>query len=941
MGVVTREGNAPLGGLRLNGGSNAKATQLVVGSVKGPECSDNSEIEGDFNGTVVGDKIDGDINGSAVLQSDNTDELQLASAEVDRIDTDIASVSHSVGGSRARAVVASVTMDTMSQVDVVRKTRHAQEFLDSIHDDGKSSIGVAVETGGRKNNKVIPPDALTSGERPRVWNFFLSLLKRFQQRGFIGAGGSDFPDIDYDRVHRTVIHGVRPDFIEDAPDPLPKSSRRNLIPEDNSPQSVWTDEQVSLMAESKMIKPEPYPGFARIISMLFLVDKDGGDGFRLIMDVREFNKWCVHKKFSLHTLNKGRYVYFDLVALATDDLTSSYGHLRIHPEIQQYIAFRRRGVTWIALASPYGAAPLPELFQSVASIGPRINYSVGLSPLLLTAEAWTDVACGRRPMPPAKHRYSILIKQYLDDFMKAARSSLRSMSGVLVQGDDVLPLFKLLAESFRGLMRALGWVISPKSQPVRQVNKFIGFDVHAKLKGGSFGIPVKKVSKNVRIFKELLTRPSWTVREMAALASRILQFKLIWHQRASMLARPLYFRLAKEVTSKSSWNDTILPEPIEREMVEAALLLLEGPKAILLADVIVEHREKARLWAKAGWDKADATGDLSCILVSGDSSDYMMGAWVTEMPWERAATDLEHKIVQNSHKLAFWSSLSVVKQRREIEAGDEIVFYQLLTPVEREESSAYRELLLMVRFYDDEKRMSELIKRLDRAMDKALFHATDSQAAYLMLMKGASGSPRCHRLVMLLWDLTQPLRERFGWFCGWMPREAPAARIADEFSKTKNHVLEHAVFSSLPKKFDFDFVFDLDAFASVDDVMLDASGIPLPFCSRSMHQESLGDGRAFPWTGRTVWAFPPPEIDMLVEIALIKATQHDGVAVVCLASWQYHKHRARYRSFPFTNRFVLEAGSSKRIKSGPGAGENRLVFEPSRFKLVLLLFDHR
>ena len=895
--------------------------------------------------------VAGQHSGAGVNSFTVSDEVDLDEQEVANVQEDIAKV---LGSSQTepRGRVTAVDIPSMSASDMARKSRHAEQFLASIHDDGYSSLGVDLPCGGvddvnpgetkeRKNNKVIPPDALTSGERPRVWSFCIEVLKKFQKRGFLGAGGSDFPNIDYDRVLRTVKEGVRPEFIDEAPEKLPRSRRRNLIPEDESLPSVWTDEQVSMMAKGKMIMKEPYPGFARIISMLFLVDKDGGGGYRLIMDVREFNKWCKKKGFSLHTLNKGRYVYYDLAGLATDDLTSSYGHLRIHPDIQPYIAFRRRGITWIVLASPYGMSPLPELFQSCASIGPRINYSVGLSPLLLTAKDWTDVATGRRPMPAPKDRYSIVIKQFLDDYMKAARSSLRSMSGVIVQGDNVLPLFKLLAESFRGLMRALGFVISPKSQPVKQVNKFIGFDIFAKLKGGSFGIPVKKVTKNATIFREAVAKATWTVRETAALASRILQFKLIWHQRASMIARPLYFRLGREVTDKSSWNDVLVPEPLEREMVQAALDLLVGPKRIITAPVIVQHREFARLWAAKAWDDLKRTGNCSGILVSGDSSDYMIGAWVTELPFEKLANVLEHKIVANGHKLKFWSSLSVVEQRKEIEAGDGLVFTQMLTPDEQLESSTWRELLLIARFYQDEKRMAELFRLLERAGGKALFHATDSQAAFLMLMKGASGSPRCHRLVMLIWDLTEPLRRKFGWFCGWMPREAAAARIADEFSKTKNHVLQREVFAALPQKFGFDFTFDLDAFSSWDDAMVDASGKRLPFCSRTMQQESLGDGRSFPWQGRTVWAFPTPEVDMLVEIALNKAESHDGVAVVCLASWQYLKHHARYRSYSFVKKFELPPGSSRRILRGPGQGTNGVVYTPSRFKLVLLVFDHR
>ena len=845
-----------------------------------------------------------------------------------------------IGASTASTTVVVSDKLEMSQDDVRRKVLQAESFLDSIRDDGESSIAVDT-TPGRKNNKVIPPDALTGGERSQVWESYLGWLEKHQSRGY-KCGDPDFPPINLNRVRKTVMHGVNAEFIEGAPDPLPRSSNRNLIKEDNSAEAVWTDQQVKAMHDGKMIRLEKYPGEARILAMLFLVDKGGGSGFRLIMDVREFNKWCKKTGFTLHTLSGGRYVYWDLVGMATDDLTSSYGHLRLHEDIQRYVAFTWRGVTYIVLAAPYGMRILPEIFQATASIAPRINYLIGLSPLLVTAQDWTDVAMGRRKMPDAKDRYVICIKQYLDDYMKACKAALRSKSNVLVPQDEVLPLFKLLSESFRALMMSMGWVLSPKSQrDVEAVNEFTGFNVHTALKGGRFGIPVKKVNKNVKIFKDALAKEWWSLREMAAMASRILQFKLIWFADASMFARPLYFRLAKEVTNRSSWNDLVRPGTMELDMIREALNLLEGPNCRLTAGVIDSHKQCVRCFDSQYWDVFNSEAGDPPTIVAGDVSDYMMANYTTSMSLDLLASVVERKIREEGHHLSLWKKLSVQEQRRDIESSDEIVWWKLLFPDERTRSSAYRELLNILRFYQDTKIFEALVVRMEQAPNKRMIHTTDSQCVALMLAKGAAGVPDCHNLVMQIRTITKPLRKRFDWFCAWLPREAVASQIADEMSKTKNHLIRRSVFASLTEKFGFDFEFNLDAYATEDEVVQGSNGKPLAFCSRSWHQSSLGDGRTFSWSGYTVWAFPPPEVDMLVEEALNKATHHDGVAVVCLAQWQYRKFSGRYRSLPYTKKYQLEAGSSIRIKCGPGSGKNEIQYEPSRFKLMLLVFDNR
>ena len=74
----------------------------------------------------------------------------------------------------------------------------------------------------------------------------------------------------------------------------------------------------------------------------FMVPKHDG-GHRLIIDMRPINKYFPHCKVSYETLSWLSDAPRQTVAAASVNLSSGYHHLRLHPELQQYMCFQMEG----------------------------------------------------------------------------------------------------------------------------------------------------------------------------------------------------------------------------------------------------------------------------------------------------------------------------------------------------------------------------------------------------------------------------------------------------------------------------------------------------------------------------------------------------------------------------------------------------------------------
>ena len=756
-------------------------------------------------------------------------------------------------------------------------------------------VGAAVDEQEISRSDTAPQNTVINPGRLRdhwpMWSYMITALREYQDT-HSGPLEDGWWRLDYDQISSIILEGLRFEF-NDLGTP-PRWSKGNYIPPGH--QSVWFLNQVLEMVKMNIVV-EVEASEAWMIHACFLVPKSNG-GWRICMDLRELNKYLDTTKFSLCSLNKCRYAYFDLAGSDVDDLSSGYQHVNVHPDFQKYLGFRAGGRTFLMRWPGFGLNILPYIFQSIASVPVRFNMLVGVSHKLCTAEDWSKVATGALKLPSPGNRASIFIHLFLDDFNKKYKSLMRTKDRKVVPAKILPSRIIAWSASFTALLKACGFVTSAKSSSNPfAVNTFLGFNIEHELGGGCFGIPLKKRQKNIAVFKEALSLPSWSFRYTAALSSRILQFKLIWGNDASTLAQPLYSHLAREMKLSSTWDSALVPCALDKEMVHEALALLDGPTPLLRAPVLDRFAECIRMWEEGNWKAfRDSNGNDPNILF-GDSAEVKGGAYMTSLPMDIAVSGLEHDIVKNHKHLSFWKALSIDEKVAAIIQGDDLIFFAGMTEEEIKGSSTYREMLVIAKLYADPAAHARIVGMMESSGRKSLLHATDSQAVRSILHRGRSCVPIIHELVLSIRKTTRLLRTKYGLFFGWVRRNHPHAEVADAFSKLAGWQIDKKRFEVLHQKFNF----TLDAFAAVDEVVHDTKGEALPFCSRAISARSLGDARCTPWkTDDTVWCFPPPKVEFLVEEAMRRCASHPGVSLLVVPGWLYAKMKTRLLSLPFS-----------------------------------------
>jgi len=179
-----------------------------------------------------------------------------------------------------------------------------------------------------------------------------------------------------------------------------------------------------------------------------------------------------------------------------------------------------------------------------------------------------------------------------------------------------------------------------------------------------------------------------------------------------------------------------------------------------------------------------------------------------------------------------------------------------------------------------------------------------SKSASTILQRGSSRHPHLHRLCLRIYDATRILRHDCGWCVGWIPREQNKA--ADAGSKLlRDWQITPKAFNILSEEFHF----TMDAFAS----QAERPSASLPFCSRYICSEALGDTRVVSWDNHHLWCFPPATL-LMVSLAIRKWKLSSNTRMVlCIPAyhtadywpvvWNAPWHS--YRSSPATNFFKV------------------------------------
>jgi len=204
---------------------------------------------------------------------------------------------------------------------------------------------------------------------------------------------------------------------------------------------------------------------------MFVVDKAGGSGRRLIIDMRSLNSELEQIPFSLAPamFHRNRDILSKANGLFVLDFTSSFQHVEIHVDHQRHFGIAWCGEEYLMTCAPYGCSSVPEMFQTVASIFRAVAVKVGLSPTLTSPDSWeraiTDDSSMDLPgssFPPASH-FPIETRQYLDDTWGPTFPTVTSLSRASLNTAESAALTPLLIRSLEALAKCFGWTISPKS----------------------------------------------------------------------------------------------------------------------------------------------------------------------------------------------------------------------------------------------------------------------------------------------------------------------------------------------------------------------------------------------------------------------------------------------------------------------------------------------
>jgi len=723
-----------------------------------------------------------------------------------------------------------------------------------------------------------------------------------------------------------VETGYRLPFLPSSTTPLRKHDV--FLPNHIKPSqedSPWVTRQLALMLHAGVIRKRRPLDRGATFSPMFVVDKAGGSGRRLIIDMRSLNSELEQIPFSLAPamLHRNRDILSKANGLFVLDFTSSFQHVEIHVDHQRHFGIAWCGEEYLMTCAPYGCSSVPEMFQTVASIFRAVAVKVGLSPTLTSPDSWeraiTDDSSMDLPgssFPPASH-FPIETRQYLDDTWGPTFPTVTSLSRASLNTAESAALTPLLIRSLEALAKCFGWTISPKSHldHTDPDNIVLGFHVRFPPDGEPyFQIPAAKITRYHDTLAHLLQAPSWSALQVAKVLGQINHLWLVWLDLTAIVSRPLYDFVAEQA---GKWNTRVIPTHTQRETLVLAMSALQGQNPTIRSPVKPVSLDIAEQLAVSGTTTVPATQMFT------DASDHATGMFLTERPRDEALRARRYTIFQHGR-------------------GSRAAWKMLLDP-QFDESSTYRELQAILDAYSD-----EILKSLGRS-SRPLVHNIDSQAAWHILHSGSSRSPRCHSLAVRIFFRLAPLRViRPVVFC-WIPRELNQA--ADFVSKGAH---DYRVAPALFLALDSVLHFTLDLFASESERVKGHQGL-VPFASFFQSDSSLGDGRRVPFASNgTTWVFPPHG---LASLALRRCKQSDSPSALLLPCWRAHpSNRAsndgRKYSIPDGRTAVARADvfghsaqfirippgfASKRLSSLDSAGNSRT--ERCRHAMRLVLFN--
>ncbi|KAK3277816.1 hypothetical protein CYMTET_14201 [Cymbomonas tetramitiformis] len=340
-----------------------------------------------------------------------------------------------------------------------------------------------------------------------------------------------------------ITHGVKLRWKRGSPPPFDHGvSLRDATRQ----QQVWLDAE-----KERLLQNGAWTRATRRshVSRAFLVPKSGTNKWRLVVDFRWLNQWCVKNRVKMETLKKLRRLARPGDWCFSFDLQDGFHALGIHPDFQRFMQFDLQGDLLQCSAVPFGWNDAPRVFCKFV----RVMVEALRSP---------QAAEDRREIRKLRDGSAVRQRWSVRRRAGGAGENANRHSGmrVLPYMDDFLVLVDSQREGFlrrekvQLVLHRLGLQRNEKKgqwEPT-QVVEHLGLEVDLKL--GQFRVTERRVHKIHTRAKEILCNAArnrrWIPAMRLASFTGLCQSVYLAVPAARLYLRELYFVLAE----KRSWG---------------------------------------------------------------------------------------------------------------------------------------------------------------------------------------------------------------------------------------------------------------------------------------------------------------------------------------------------------------------------------------------------
>lgn len=274
---------------------------------------------------------------------------------------------------------------------------------------------------------------------------------------------------------------------------------------------------------------------SRYISRMFLVPKPGTNKWRLIVDLRYLNRFCIERAMKYETLKKLRNLTKRGDYMFSFDMQDGYYALGIQAEHQEYFTVNYRGQLYQLCGLPMGWSASPYYFCRL--MHQMVRY--------LRNPAMAGERALRRPANPKRKKLrgarwkGARILPFVDDFLFIASSHAQAMS---------------LRQRVGTLLDKLGLARNPKKGHWEPTQVLVHLGMEIDLANGVFRAPAEKLDSISKLARGLLGMAArerrWVPAKMLASLAGKAQFLYLAVPAARFYLRELH----NVVSTKACWS---------------------------------------------------------------------------------------------------------------------------------------------------------------------------------------------------------------------------------------------------------------------------------------------------------------------------------------------------------------------------------------------------